>query len=116
MPLFQQCPFWSVTIIIPTFPEAGSKLLLLPKLMREEQEALWLEKDSVVIGRTPGGGGHPLDLHALTPGTLSTGLKWAYLFSTFVIKIEVGICFPQPISVSLLSLPDLEVVQLLWRS
>lgn len=48
MPLFQQCPFWSVTIIISTtFPEAGSKLLLLPRLMREEQEALWLVKDRV---------------------------------------------------------------------
>lgn len=74
------------------------------------------EGQSVLIGRTPGGGGHPLDLQALTPGTLSTGLKWACLFSTFVIKIEVGICFPQPISISLLSLPDLEAVQLLWQS
>lgn len=52
------------------------------------------EGQSVMIGGTPGGGGHPLDLHALTPGTLSTGLKRAYLFSTFVIKIEVEICFP----------------------
>lgn len=32
------------------------------------------------------------------------------LFSTFVIKIEVELCLPRPISISFLGLPDLEVV------